>query len=262
MKTITNLFYPVILVCIILSSSCSDNEDGIYTDPNAKLLPIKISYSKSNRSYYTYDASNRLIEILSSYKFDNEFVGSYSFLYEIKYTADNKVDSLYKTMGPYQTRTTYVPNDTIGFDYDGLKITATSKFSVLEMTIDEQGQVLTASLKPTILSGGLSWERLYEYDSTGNISRCTLKYSTGETYVINYTYDNRNGIFKNVNTPQWLLVTQLDENCIINNEIYENGNMNTNISYKYSASGYPKSYTVRYIDNTKITYTIDYKDIQ
>lgn len=100
------------------------------------------------------------------------------------------------------------------------------------------------------------------YDASGNLTKMTNSY---EEYT--FEYDTKNGIFKNVKTPQWAFVYVLDDHFMYkaNNavkvtykDLEENQTYSQAISYTYNAADYPTKMVAVDEDNDAYTATIQY----
>src|SRR5690606_9061996 len=151
-------------------------------------LPIKIHYYNTYAGTKTikYDDKDRFIEILDreNNKFENVF-----------FTYENDTLTQIKTVG----NTTYeVLNTTITFTYvkdiiyvqrktEGYNTTNMDK-----LKIDQSGMLLSIVEDTRI-------NRQFFYDSNGNMTKWIDLYAE----EADLTYNSTNGIFKNVNLPQW-----------------------------------------------------------
>src|SRR5690554_2629951 len=220
----------------ILFTSCDKNDDD--TSGNNEAVPAKMSSEDSNIEF-SYDNQNRLIKLTDvSEGTHGQITYSYSTIAELEYNGEEltKITEVYNsTYNGNQTSSTteYTfskSNNTITVYYkmvdDGSTYTGSES-----LQIDEKGYLITNE------------DYLYFYNSKGNI----VKISDEDTESL-FEYDDKNGIFKNVKTPQWILEHFFDIGVFfINNPVkytykdveYPEDNETVSINYRYNASGYP-----------------------
>lgn len=243
MKNI-GLFFRVcfILIFTLSTAACSD-DDAIINFPGgteAKLIPVKI-YGEKNGGItsFTYDDDNRIINC--SYSFENGGKLSKYSEYTIEYDDNDNINRVV-----YQI----IDGDTFIYTmtYEESCIIMKDKFYTSYIYIDSQNRVLKVS------QSNNSNEELYfnyDYDNKGNLIRHDIN---GIYY--SYSYDERNGIFNCVNTPQWFLVFMLNKEYHISNNcneittyyLDENGDKKLRttfeLTYTYNDNGYPTKYHV------------------
>lgn len=207
MKKNTLFFYFLIVIFSYSLLSCSDSENI----SDKKLLPsqIKQNYSLNSASpgssvrivdNYTYDESNRLINISQAYTHsstDNERINTKNTI--IKYDDEGRI---------LETNITSSENSAIGvvfidkysYDGDNVNIKRDGK-DFASIRVSAQNIVLTYALV------GESREVVtYQLDNKGNVIQ--YSYVSDNTNQRRYNTDGKNGIFKQVNTPRWFLITQ------------------------------------------------------
>lgn len=270
-----HLLITTIIVISLFHCACSDNENNIYNKPDAKLIPICIYNNYGMEYNYKYDDKDRITQIEMK---DISLVSVYPpatthTLYLIKYDDQNRIDSLIRVFKASYETAQYFPDDTVVYVYTGDEIRCNSKYFTEILETDTQGKILTGRFesidKENDLYNGSS--NIYEYDNNNNILSVNTIYADNIEDKYTYTYDKRNGVFKNVNMPQWFMVSQLStEKQTVNNII---STMSEDIvysitSYKYTENNYPRSYTIEPIgiyaeyahSNSGFTYKIDYRE--
>lgn len=243
-----------ILLCvaftiILTAFSCSDDDESDYKvfpgGTSAKLLPIKIKGEKGIAEYYyEYDADNRLVSKKTVWPLAGK--NNYSTL-TISYDDEGRI------IGTTNKDENFVENNyTFSYSYNDSEITVKSipaSLRNLKIIIDEEGKMLKSEQFTD--EGNLYSVMNYEYDNQGNII------NTNDSRDLKY--DDKNGIFKHVNVPQWFLATQLYElYCFKNNVVEETYRTSYKITdtelsvggfkikYTYNENGYPVKYTNPY----------------
>ena len=207
MKTISRFFSFLVLILTCFLFSCSDN-DNI---SDKKLLPSQIiqNYRLTSSSpgvsvetinKYTYDDSNRLEKISHTYtatEGSERIVNTRSTL--IKYDAESRVSEVHITTSE---------NSAIGvvsiekYTYSGDKITRNKdgKDIAIIQASDKNIQVTD------LIVGESQSSTNYQLDINGNVIE--YRYTSDYSNHRRYNFDQKNGIFKQVNTPKWFLITQ------------------------------------------------------
>lgn len=220
----------------LMFTSCDKSDDE--TSGNNEVVPVKMSSEDSNMEL-SYDDQNRLVKLSdTSEGTHGQMTYSYSSVSELEYSGEEltKITEVYNSIyNENQTSSTteYTfskSNNTITVYYkmvdDGSTYTGSES-----LQIDEKGYLITNE------------DYLYFYNSKGNI----VKISDEDTESL-FEYDDKNGIFKNVKTPQWVLEHFFDIGVFfINNPVkytykdveYPEDNETVSINYQYNASGYP-----------------------
>ncbi|WKW46187.1 hypothetical protein P3875_10420 [Myroides sp. JBRI-B21084] len=206
-------------------TSCTDDDAQQPTPASGTYLPSKI-YGDDGEITFKYDDKNRLIEV-------KESEGDYTFTKTFTYTGEQLTAAKFSEVSQqevfdYLYTFTYQSNKVISSYYD-------SRFPETvytdEVVIDAKGNVV------------FLWDNNYFTNAAGNISK--ISNSLEETL---FEYDSKNGIFKNVKTPQWALVYLTDDfslnianNCIKEDYTYFETNENEvfNRVYEYNADQYP-----------------------
>lgn len=217
----------VLAIAGITFVSCKDDE--IPTEQNSVNLPAKI-YGDSGLVTFKYDNKNRLIEVKQG---DSQTA---YVLTTFVYNGDNLASAKVQEFAPdnYNSTEDYV------FTYQNNQVVAKITYVSSNgsngtdndvFTIDGNGRLVN-------LHGGTAL-----YDTNGNL----IKTQTPNEETT-YLYDNKNGIFKNVKTPQWAYIYILDEyyTHIVNNavkidykDLDEDQTFSQAISYEYNKDNYP-----------------------
>ena len=265
-NNLLSAFYVIFISFLMLS--CSDDNDSDYEvfpgGTSAKILPVKVTGDKNATIiYYEYDNNNRLVTIKREWPRAGE--GSTN---TISYDTEGRIVKLTRT------HTTPENNYIWTYTYNGSQITAKYDKSAHSFIIEvnESGHILKRDQLD--VDGNVVYSEYFVYDDNGNIKNK----NTSHPNYRSYTYDDKNGIFKNVNIPQWFLATQLSELYTFDNNVveesvkYSNGEIEERllvdsgfkIAYTYNGNDYPIKYTSPYrtdivgeiIDDT---FTIKYR---
>lgn len=238
MQSVIMKIYKFLLLCFIVSlsfSSCSsDNEDEIYEVYYMKLLPAKITNNEGQEISYSYDANDRLTEIL--YKPVNESAEYSAKHYRIRYTDNNYIDSLYIDDLKYTKSKTDTISDTLVFVYEDMSVSFDYNEGTKVIQIDSSGRLVYQEIEDE--ESNTTYDYEYATTDTRNIASVTIGKEPSSEQVIQYTYDEKKGAFKNVRTPQWFLVSFFDVCSGFTNNIVSEGN--TTYSYTYSDNNYPR----------------------
>lgn len=262
-----SIFFIFLLSLIGFSfSSCDDSDDN---DKMYLYLPYELNINDSTYyTKYTYN-NNRPTEIILLEK-DKKAITIDSTYIAITYNSEGNPLDMVVEAG-------YNREDTLGnpiyevhqytFSYQGGNVSVNkNKIQLLSIELNERGQAAkcTNHQEQTSLT--------YEYHSNGNISK-TMD-NDGVQYT--YQYDNKRGMFREVNVPQWFINTifaiQLDildqkvgqslsiyNNCTSITATNTDGSTNTDNSYNYNYTGfrYPASIT----DATGLRALVKYKPV-
>jgi len=239
MKLYRILTLAVIAALGLSFASCSDDDDDNNNFSTA-YLPKTITEKEGNStSTYTttfsYDDDNRLTGWVDEYE-----------TYTVIYAEDGKIESLdiiYKgTKNGYKTY----------FEYSGNTIKVIDEDGEIEEVITINGNGTIKSVKDE--------DSIEEYSYSGkNMTGIKEEYEDGGKYTSKGTskYDGKAGVFRNINTPQWFLYTQVDsyfgvQNNIISSEYteYQDGvesyKSSSSCSYEYNTDSYPTLATAKY----------------
>lgn len=249
--------YHILLSVLILAgtilSSCSD-ADGNHVNSSMRLLPVKISTESeaSNRRTYTYkyDTSNRLIEYVETSLFGNNIgLEDMETTCKIVYNEQNNIDSLIisphliNDFADIDNSLYALVSDTVVFEYQGEEVLVKYKNKKDEKIYINSRREVVAYEYYSGVAGKLKITNSYEYDDKGNILRIVINNGVDKPYIpYTYAYDNRNGIFKNVNVPQWFMVIMLDQRFNMSNNYKEYSDYDGYkwlMEYGYNRDDYP-----------------------
>jgi len=210
-------------------TSCDDKEtegtDG-KVDLGKTYLPLKIS-TNSYTTNFSYNDKGQVVKITESDGY--EYVFKYDGKQLVEIVEDDTSNGGYKTVYTFsQTGSTVTLN--------------------MEAVIDGQKYEDKENLQLDA-KGNLAYDGYftYTYDASGNVVKMTSE--DGEATL---AYDAKNGIFKNMNLPQWVMsyILSYQINHINNvltfsfvSEDVEDNNSGT-AKYDYNADGYPIKATV------------------
>jgi len=221
MKFMKVLILLTLMTSVFLLGSCTD-DNSTNNNIALKLLPQKITieYEASNKRIYTYkyDDLNRLTGYTETNFFGNSIdLEDMETICKITYNAENKIDSLIimpRLLNDDNINSlAYLPvNDTITFKHKADKITIKRKNKKNEtITINPEGEAIEYKYYGGA-KNNLLITNTYVYDHKGNISDISISTGTNTPYSpYKYIYDNKNGIFNQVNTPQWFLLIMLNQ---------------------------------------------------
>ncbi len=134
-------------------------------------------------------------------------------------------------------------NDTVVFEYQGEEILVKYKNKKSEKIFINPRREVVAYEYYSGADGELKITNTYQYDDKGNIMRIVINNGIDKPYIpYTYTYDNRNGIFKNVNVPQWFMVIMLDQRFNMSNNYKEYSDYDGCkwlMEYSYNKDDYP-----------------------
>jgi len=265
MKSILLVFLTIL--GIFSFTSCMDSENNSHVNSSVRLLPAKIitEHEASSRRIFTYnyDENNRLISYVETSLFGNNIgLEDMETACRITYNSSNEIDSLIiipRLLNDFadvnNTMSAFV-NDTIVFDYEGQEISINYKNKDKEtIMVDPQGNVLSYKYNGGA-EGELEITNHYHYDDAGNITKVSIHNGIESPYIpYTYNYDKRNGIFKNINVPQWFLVIMLNQNFnLLNNynEYIDYDGGSWSIEYDYNSDDYPIFRRIAYDGTDKI----------
>ncbi|NRF40261.1 hypothetical protein [Pedobacter foliorum] len=249
---------------VLLISSCTKNkppkeekDTPVVKEPLKKvLLPIKLESGNLVINLKYNENSTLISEVKTSdgYRFKPTYKDELPSQYD-KYANKTLIQSIYCIRVPNKDlKVTF-------FNIDGQAYSPTGSL-VLKQNLQNQISSILAS------GSGHSYpykESECHYSSSGNLSDITIKNSPTNNTSITYTYDEKNGIFKNVQHCQLLFLAinfQLFSADVNNRLSYSNTGTpgeNTNFTYQYNADGYPTQFT---ITKSKQTFKITYIELQ
>ncbi|MBA5791993.1 hypothetical protein H1R17_03690 [Flavobacterium sp. xlx-214] len=214
-------------------TSCKDDDDKKAdegtVDISKMYLPLKMT-SDGYVTSFTYNNKGQVTKIVDTDGYE------YSFTYN-----GNQLISFASIDPSSKTIYTFKQNgNTITINLDGnVNGEKVSDTHILE--IDAKGNLLKDD------------EATYTYDSKGNNTK--VSYGEGEEVIL--TFDDKNGIFKNLNLPKWVSTYLLSYNGnLVNNLLsydykdvdFPEDNNSSKITYEYNADGYPSKITSEYKD--------------
>ena len=251
-KVMKKILLSALIFSTLAFVSCNDSDDNnTGVDTSGIYLPTKFE-SEENVQTFVYDSENRLIESK-----DIEDDGSRTNIVTFVYTNGQLVSAKEVTteVGNDQT---YVSTEDYTFTYQNNEVTVVNVYTS-NSSNSTQTSVYTIDSNGKLQSGnGLT----VTYDSKGNVTKLVE-----DDFENTYTYDNQNGMFKNVNTPQWAFYLVLEEFHIfdINNvtkltyKDSEDAEEDfSNISYQYNSANYPVKMNVTGSDDFSNSVTIEY----
>lgn len=261
MKTKNILSFLFIGMVSFFMVACSNSDDDYpnskKTGAVTKLIPVKI-YGGDNgvENIFEYDDNNRLTTI----KIYADLDGKRALFSEqkINYNALGQIADVtgrVRTLDGFET----FP---YSIKYNGLKIEMQGDYKISYIDTDTDGRILSMrqySMHDNVKSDDYI-DLSFEYDAKGNITKKVLKHKSGYYYSDTYSYDDKNGIFSGINTPQWFFITMsiTDDMIFSNNYIkrestYSDGTTNgtsipvtNNITYTCNSSGFPIKYLKPY----------------
>lgn len=210
----------LIFVGFTFTSCEKDKEDEQTT--NAIYLPAKI-YGDSGPVTFKYDDKNRIAEMKQG---DSD----YTITTTLNYTGDLVTSAKVQEI---TIENTYTSDYTFTYQGNNVMISYDDDPEPVDtFTIDAKGKLIGYN------GGSIS------YDASGNIKKVI---NPDDEYT--FEYDTKNGVFKNVKTPQWLYVYLLDDyffylvnNCVkIDYKDLESSETNIQtVTYTYNADNFPE----------------------
>lgn len=232
------------LLAGLMFTSCDKNDDNNTTeegtvDVSKMYLPLKM-VADDYTTTFTYNNKGQVTKIVESDGYE------YTFTYNVNQLTEVVETELgYKTTYTYQQSGTTIILKGI-YEYNGQKNENTET-----LLIDTKGNLIDDDYFK------------YTYDTNGNIVKMANNYGEKATF----TYDTKNGVFKNLNLPKWVVAYILDyKPNIVNNAVtikYESEedpeeNDSGTIKYEYNSDGYPTKMEVNSVVEGEFTQTIEY----
>ena len=245
----------ILLSALMLSTlafvSCNDSDDNSGVQDTRIYLPTKIESTEYIQTF-VYDSENRLIE---SKEIDDD--GSYTNQVTFEYVNDKLVSAKEITteVGDAQT---YVSTEDYTFSYQDNRVTITEVYTS-NWGSSTNTAVITINANGKLISGD---DLIATYDANGNLTELVE-----EDVVKTFEYDAKNGVLKNVKTPQWVLHVVLQDlyQFKFNNAVKlvdvdsdEEDQEITNISYQYNSANYPIKMNVSDSENFLDSITVEY----
>ncbi|MDR0873723.1 MAG: hypothetical protein LBN27_09725 [Prevotellaceae bacterium] len=244
MKKYLMIFLSLALAVVFSACNKDDDkgnnkeDDGENNNNTQVYLPSKIIYDGETTTF-TYDNQRRVTEQKNSYT-----TNTYT------YNSDGTLAQVVKlNEDPLSSRT-------ITYEYkeNAVERIATGSKSTYEYVLKDNRIVANNSDLDSYS---------YTYDAVGNMIKQTKQTKVGyKTYenTYEYTYDNKNGVFKNVNIPQWYKITELyqwSDIAVVNNALTD-GDLGWKLEYVYNENGYPTSCKMYEEGSLRKTMTIEY----
>lgn len=246
--------YLTVLITILFIS-CNPNDDDKNIAPTTqeeietKYLPTRLTSSEKTTFLY-YDNQDRLI------RFEEKSTENlYSKEFSISYK-DNLVNGI---ISKYESSDSYGYTNLYTFEYIEDNVIITNLFTDINDYSVTQSRTIRIDMSNCLSSGfGIKTT----YDNKKNL----LEIIEDSTDTKN-KFDNKNAIYKNVNSPQWLLYYVLKLGIHKENNPTEihftrtdrNETNSSVISYEYNSENYPiKQFTMDdnyYTTETQIEYT-------
>jgi len=245
----------ILLSALMLSTlafvSCNDSDDNPGVQDTGVYLPTKIESTEYIQTF-VYDSENRLIE---SKEIDDD--GSYTNQVTFEYVNDKLVSAKEITteVGDAQT---YVSTEDYTFSYQDNRVTITEVYTS-NWGSSTNTAVITIDANGKLISGD---NLITTYDANGNLTELVE-----EDVVKTFEYDAKNGVLKNVKTPQWVFYVVLGDWYYFNvNNItkmtWDNAADNelnfSNITYEYNSANYPVKMNVAGSDNFANSINVEY----
>lgn len=229
----------------LMFTSCKDDDkkDDGNVDISKMYLPLKID-SDDYSSTFTYNNKAQVTKIVESDGYEYIFNYAGDKLVEI-ITEEKYNDNSYKT--------------TYTFSQSGTDLTLNST-EVYNGQSRTNTEILSLDGKGNLINDGYF---LYSYDGNGNV----IKMETEDGDKVTCKFDSKNGIFKNLNLPKWVITYILDYQTNISNnmiemeyisEEYPEENNSGVIKYEYNTDGYPVKSTATSTKEGTFIQTIQY----
>lgn len=230
--------------------SCNDDDNNGNGEADIVYLPdvivnksLEEGYDGFATLYFRYDNQNKLTYIIQA-------VGE---------TTVESGDTLRFNYDSQGRLSHVISGDTTKFTYNGNKI-----FCATHTEGDYYRDTLELGSNGELLKLYNADETYtYGYDIRGNLDKCVVKDKSGNvTRTTTLTYDDKNGLFKNIKTPSWYFIReQAFPLCFINNTLQEVNNSVADVfTCEYNDAAYPISVEVS--GSSKFLLTIDYLTIK
>ena len=238
------LLLPILSIGFLFAS-CDKEEDTVNQDQNGNVdvtkmyLPLKM-VADDYTTNFTYNNKAQVTKVVESDGFEYAFSYTGDQLNKIVETERNAV-------------TTYT------FQQSGTNVTLNIKRvfnsqeynGTVKLVVDSKGNLINDE------------DFTYSYDANGNIVKMTTEYGD----EVDFTYDTKNGVFKNLNLPKWVVAYILDYKPNMTNNalsmIYESDedpedNMTSAIQYQYNNDNYPVKMVASSNQEGTFNQTIEY----
>lgn len=217
-----------------------------------KKIPVSIVMQEYPSSYlsfmslsFSYDEQNRLIEIKETNKdiTPNTHDKKFEITQVIEYAdKTNKPSKIATTFQGYIFDTDYVINfsypDNLTVEYQEEYSNTNHPYASYLMELNDKEQLV----KHYYYSDSHTYTTSYYYNEDGNMLKILVDdYTSHNTY----TFDNKKGIFSDINAPYWLITKRLSFEGLgylfmVNNPLTIRGdNASAIATYEYDSDGYP-----------------------
>jgi len=254
------ILFSALALSVLSFISCSKSDDNNSNEENSTsvYLPVKIT-SENYVSTFTYDGKNQLIETKEA-DLETDYSSVATFVYnDAELTSAKKVTTEIEKKAD-GTEKTYVSIVDYIFVYQDNKVTVTKKTNyngsdttntlVSEYNINQDGKLLSGN------------NLTFTYDDKGNLTKEVNQWSEST-----YQFDDKNGIFKSVKTPQWTFYVVIGDfyEFKVNNvtktltkETGETSVETSTMTYQYNSANYPAKINIVGSDNYSNSVTIEY----
>lgn len=248
--------YLPVFITIVFTSCNPNNDDSIINPKNTepfetKYLPSKLITSEET-TYFHYDNQDRLI------RFEQK---SNENLYSKEFSIFYKDDLVNKIVLNYESSDLYSYTNLYTFEHIDNKVIIANKFTDINDYSVTQSRTIRIDIT-NFLTSGFGIKTIYD-------DQKNLVEISDENIDTKNKFDDKNAIYKNVNTPQWLLyyvlklgIHQSNNPLEIHTTKIELDETNSSeISYEYNSDNYPiKQLTIddnNYTIETEIEYLVE-----
>lgn len=259
MKINKSFFLGLCILLAAVSASCNKSEGGDPASSGVKLLPCRITIT-ATANYPQFSGSETILLI----EYDDQN--------RVLYTTERTRFFLYDPGWP-----TLITK----FTYEGSVITTTASHdeskpwmsTVRSYVLKNEGSQTFVDYHQRIeVDGELrvisAPQEFFSYDGKGNLANITQGEDEQQQTICEFTYDDKNGIFRYVNMPPWFMVTRAalgDTGCLnmANNclKAKENGVVVYEYENTYNSDNYPVKILRKPIgidENESFSYRIEY----
>lgn len=260
-------FYRVITLAVIAAISatlvsCDDDDDNGGIPGSESVLPTLItttySYGENTEnetiSFRYNESGNDTTSIISFSKSKDggdaiEFSVVYSNAQVIAVKQGNETVYTYETVTPKSTGGSTATRLITKKDAQGN--------SVAYITVNSSNQVVSYSEE----SEDAEDREVSTYTYSGkNISKEVIKEGEENVVTGTYSYNSNSGVFKNVTTPQWFIVTEFGvETTVLSGQVHnavtkltavsaDNKKVEYPVNYQSLIKGFPTKFSIKYND--------------
>lgn len=232
----------ILLSALVLSgaifTSCdkSDDQDDQQAS-SAIYLPSKLT-DESETVTFNYDSQDRILEYNSISESDALNVSTTKITFN--YTGDELVSAK-----EVYTSGTYTSTENYTFVYQNNQVTITNQYANNSGSSETITNIYNLDGNGKLLSGDGA---TVTYDNRGNVSKMIEE----DDFQIDLEYNNENGIFKHVKTPQFALIVIFDDYYMfkvnnptkaISTDLDTNETYTNILTYQYNQDRYPTVFT-------------------